>query len=74
MLKLEEQLLYTELNKIGVLRKREQQKEAYKTQPVDLLEEIEKTQEKDVRDSIVLQEREAIRILINYGFNKTEEK
>lgn len=74
LLKLEEQLLYAELNKILIDRKREQQKEAYNARPVDLVKEIEEAQQKEARDSIVFQEKEAIRILINYGFNQIEEE
>jgi len=72
LLELDEQLLYAELNKILINKRKEKQKEAYKAEPDILIEQIEETQQKEPFDSIMFQEREAIRLLINYGFNKIE--
>ncbi len=74
LLDLEEQVLYTELNKILIAKRKEKQKETYREQPKQLLEEVEKAQQKEVFDSVVFQEKEAIRILINFGFNKIEDE
>ncbi len=74
LLELDEQMLYAELNKILIRKRQEKQKEEYKTAPETLLEEVEASREKESFDSIMFQEREAIRILINYGFNKIEDK
>jgi DNA primase len=74
LLELDEQLLYAELNKILLNRRKENQKEAYKAQPDVIVEQIESEQRKASVDSIVFQEREAIRLLINYGFNQIENK
>lgn len=72
LLELDEQLLYAELNKILINKRKEKQKEAYKIEPEILIEQIEEAQQKETFDSIMFQEREAIRLLINYGFNKIE--
>ena len=74
LLELDEQLLYAELNKILLNKRKENQKEAYKAQPEVIVEQIESEQRKASVDSIVFQEREAIRLLINYGFNQIEDK
>ncbi len=72
LLGLEEQLLYSELNKIFLKQKKEQQKDRL-PQPEALVEQIEKDPEPFLKtSSIDFQEMEAIRILINYGFNKIE--
>lgn len=73
LLHLEEQLLYGELNKIFIKQKKERQKETIDTGVDSILEKIEREPrvEKEI-SSIDYQEREAIRILINYGFNKIE--
>ena len=72
LLGLEEQLLYAELNKILITQRQEKQKAAYKAQPDLILKEIEEVQEKEVFDSVVIQEKEAIRILIKNGFYQIE--
>jgi len=74
LLGLDEQLLYAELNKILLNNKKEKQKEAYKAQPDIIVERLEAEQQKESIDSITFQEREAIRLLINYGFNEIENK
>lgn len=74
LLEMDEQLLYSELNKILLNKRREKQKEAYRAEPEILVEKLEEAQKKESLDSIMFQEREAIRILINYGFNKIEDK
>lgn len=72
LLGLDEQLLYSELNKIFLKQKKERQKDQ-PSAPEELLEQIEKAPEVIPKtDSIDFQEKEAIRILINYGFNKIE--
>ena len=74
LLNLEEQLLYGELNKIFIKQNREQQKKsAGDNQPENILEQIEAAPEiHESISSIDYQEREAVRILITYGFNKIE--
>jgi len=72
LLGLEEQILYAELNKILINQRKEKQREAYREQPAQLIEEIEEQQQKEEFDSVAFQEKEAIRILINYGFNQIE--
>ncbi len=72
LLGLEEQVLYAQLNKILISQKKERQKAASREQPAQLIEEIEQVQQKEAFDSVIFQEKESIRILINYGFNKIE--
>ena len=72
LLGLEEQVLYAELNKILIGQRKERQKEAFREQPIQLIEEIEQAQQKESFDPVVFQEKEALRILINYGFNQIE--
>jgi DNA primase len=73
LLKLEEQLLYSELNKIFINQKREQQRQEYRPDTEIIAEKIEAAPEpKEPVASIDYQEKEAIRILINYGFNNIE--
>ena len=74
LLELDEQLLYAELNKILLNKRKEKQKEVFDAQPEAIIERIEDQQQKESIDSITFQEREAIRILINYGFNQIEDK
>lgn len=73
LLKLEEQLLYSELNKIFINQKREKQRQEYRPDTEIIAEKIEAAPEtKEPVASIDYQEKEAIRILINYGFNNIE--
>ena len=72
LLGLEEQVLYAELNKILINQRREKQKEAFREQPAQLIEEIEEAQQKEEFDPVIFQEKESLRILINYGFNQIE--
>lgn len=74
LLQMEEQLLYSELNKILLKKRKEKQKEDFRAQPEVIVEQIEKTLEKESIDSVEFQERETIRLLINYGFNQIEDK
>lgn len=72
LLGMEEQILYVELNKILLNQRKEKQKEAFREQPSKLVEEIEEQQQRQEIDAVALQEKEALRILINYGFNEIE--
>ena len=74
LLELDEQLLYSELNKILLHKQKEKRKEAYKAEPEIIVEKIEEQQEKAAVESITFQEKEAVRILLNYGFNQIENK
>lgn len=74
LLGMEEQMLYSELNKILIKQRKEKQKEAFRDQPKKLIEDVEAAQKKEAFDSVVNQEKETIRILINYGFNKIEDE
>ncbi|MCG8306725.1 MAG: DNA primase [Cytophagales bacterium] len=74
LLKLEEQILYSELNKIILNKRKEKQKKEYRAQPEIIAERIEEEQNKHLEDPVVLQEREAIRILIKNGFCQMENK
>jgi DNA primase len=69
---IEEDVLYAELNKHLLGAKRP---ETGQTSPttVDTLEEVIRTEKRKSVDSVELQERESIRLLINYGFNKLED-
>lgn len=72
LLGMEEQMLYAELNKILISQRKEKQKETFRDQPKKLIEDVEAAQQKEAFDSVVNQEKETIRILINYGFNQIE--
>lgn len=72
LLGMEEQMLYSELNKILIGQRKEKQKAAFRDQPKNLIEDVEAAQQKEAFDSVVNQEKETIRILINYGFNQIE--
>lgn len=72
LLGMEEQVLYTELNKILIGQRKEKQKETFREQPERLIKEVEASQQKEAFDSVANQEKETIRILINYGFNEIE--
>ena len=73
-LEMDEQVLYSELNKVLIRKKRgERQKPAGGTDP-QLIEQVETTKKRPGIDTTSLQERETIRLLINYGFNEIEEK
>ena len=74
LLQLDEQLLYGELNKILIHQRKEKEKKAFKAQPEIIVEKIEEEQRKEKIDSITFQEKEAVRILLNYGFNQIENK
>ena len=74
LLKLDEQLLYAELNKILLDKRREKQKKENAAQPDVLIEKIEEEQKKETLDPVIFQEQEAIRILIKNGFYQIENK
>ncbi len=74
LLGLEEQVLYSELNKILIARRQEGRRPE-KSAPDEAPEIIHEPEpEKMAIDSVALQERESIRLLLNYGFNEIEEK
>lgn len=70
MLKMDEAVLITELNK-HILQERRKKKEINKTETEDLLsiatEKREREAQYSINDSLALQERESIRLLLNYG-------
>jgi len=74
LLELDEQMLYAELNRILLGKQKEKQKEASRAQPDLIIEKLEAEQEKETINPITFQERETIRLLINYGFNEIENK
>ncbi len=73
-LEMDEQVLYSELNKILIRKKRGEKQRPARETDAGLVLEIEQEQKKQVVDTTALQERETIRLLINYGFNEIEEK
>ncbi len=73
-LEMDEQVLYSELNKILIRKKRgEKPKHDRGTDP-ELVKQAETVIKRPEIDTTALQERETIRLLINYGFNEIEEK
>ncbi len=71
-LEMDEQVLYSELNKI-LIRERRGEKQNTGTDP-GLVQQVEPAQKRPEVNTTSLQERETIRLLINYGFNEIEEK
>jgi len=73
MLEIDESVLLSEQNKYLIRRKRgvSQKEELPPSFPPPVIEEKKKSETQDV---IWLQEKESIRLLINYGFNEIEEK
>ena len=74
LLNLDEQILYAELNKILLNRRKEKQRKNFEAQPEVLIEQIEEEHQKESLDPVVFQEQEAIRILIKNGFYQIENK
>ncbi len=75
-LNIDEDVLIAELNKIILQRRRQkgQTRPEQLTEPmIELIEERESQKREEV-DSLKLQERECIRLLICYGFNEIENK
>jgi len=73
-LKMEEQVLYSELNKILIKKKRGETHQPIRGVDPELIVQAEAEKQKSTINTNSLQEREAIRLLINYGFNEIEEK
>lgn len=76
LLKIDESVLITELNKI-LINERNQRKDHLPPPDITLIEkgiETEQASAAKIEDSIYLQEKESIRLLINYGLNKIEEE
>ncbi len=78
-LKIGEETLLAELNKIILKRRREDTKRSDRFQEEVIPEILEETfteqkGAKETVDSLLLQERECIRLLICYGFNEIEDK
>ncbi|UII24625.1 DNA primase [Fulvivirga maritima] len=75
---IEESILFSELNKILIGDRRKQDKKDFKKgDQHDVLHTVieEKTPTGvDAKESLAVQERESIRILLNYGFNEIEEE
>jgi len=79
MLEIEESVLLAEMNKILIKEKRKErsdfQREEEQRASIDaLVEREEESSALDEKNLIEIQERESIRILINYGFNDIEEE
>ena len=77
MLKIEESVLISELNKIYI-SERNKRKNIPPAPDIELIEKSINTEAPEsinkVAESIHLQEKESIRLLINYGLNKIEEE
>jgi DNA primase len=76
MLKIEESVLIAELNKIFI-SERNKRKNLPPEPDISLIEQtinVEPDTLNKVEESILLQEKESIRLLINYGLNKIEEE
>ncbi len=71
---IDEQILYGELNKILIGKQRERQESAFKEEPQFIVEKLEKEIQKSAIDPIEYQECEAIRLLLNYGYNQIEDE
>lgn len=73
LLEIDESVLVSELNKIQILKNKDKRQQNTEIAEVDelVLPEVEKSF--DVNQSIALQERESVRLLISYGHNKMEE-
>jgi len=79
MLEIEESVLLAEMNKILIKEKRKdrsefQRQEEQRASIEALVESENETSTLDEENLIAIQERESIRILINYGFNDIEEE
>lgn len=79
-LKIDEEVLLAELNKILLKQRQEKQKKSaqqsrYSSEepPIELVEEQPQVKPQQT-DPVELQERESIRLLISYGFNEIEEQ
>jgi len=74
-LSMEETVLYSELNKILLNKKRGREITGKQTPDLTALvaPESEKVRKSKI-DPVALQEREAIRLLVSYGFNKIEDQ
>ena len=74
LLEMDEQVLYGELNKILIGKRQEKRKQPDSEPGPDIIREKISEKPKTAIDSVMLQEQETIRLLINYGFNEIEEK
>jgi DNA primase len=76
LLDIDESVLITELNKVQIRKSKEKEKERDQPPPPDFpdyLEEIQPELLEKKMDPIAFQEKESIRILLNYGLSKIEE-
>ena len=78
LLKIAEPVLLTELNKILIQERRKTDKEKSREHPEELLrevpiEEVAVPDKRDVQSMVQLQERETIRLLLNYADTSVEE-
>lgn len=79
LLDIDESVLLSELNKILITGRRKKDKERIEESTgedllKDLLEETSEVKSLDPNKMVEIQERESIRLLINYGFNEIEEE
>ncbi|ELR68525.1 DNA primase [Fulvivirga imtechensis AK7] len=79
LLGIDESVLLTELNKLLITGRRKKDKEKIKESTgedllPELIEEATEVKTLDSEKMVTLQERESIRLLINYGFNEIEEE
>ena len=76
-LKIDESVLIAELNKILISERNKRKNLPPPLPDIDLIEktiEVQQEPVNKVQESIKLQEKESIRLLINYGLNKIEEE
>lgn len=79
LLDINESVLLAEMNKLLITGRRKKdkenaQEEAGNAALADLLDEPGEVKALDENDIVTIQERESIRLLINYGFNEIEEE
>ncbi len=77
LLKIQEPVLLTELNKILIQDRRKKEQDRMREAPPELLDpvvDIEKVSKMDLADVVQLQEKETIRLLLNYSENQLEDK
>lgn len=75
LLKIQETVLLTELNKLLLGdRKKQQEKLSEEKPPVDFVKDIETPSKLDTMGMVQMQERETIRLLLNYAESDVEEQ
>ncbi len=77
LLKIQESVLLTELNKILIQDRRKKEQDRLRDAPLEQLDpvvDIEKITQVDLADVVQIQEKETIRLLLNYSESQLEDK